>query len=91
MTRLALLCVLLIAACAPPDNTPQGVCARRAEEDPAVKELVMLSATNQQSMNENRYNLRLARKQAENRCLTGMGLMPPGGVEAERPTSGDWK
>ena len=79
-----LLLGLLCAACAPSENTPQGICARRAEDDPKVRELVMLSGTNQVELLNHREDLRLARRDAVNRCLSDRGIQPPGGVEPQR-------
>jgi hypothetical protein len=79
---LPLIILSVVAACAKPDNTPQGVCARRAESDPAVQRLVMLSGTNTPLEVELRPRLKEARRQATNRCLATMGLAPPGSVQS---------
>jgi hypothetical protein len=81
------LCLLvslcLLAACGgPANNSPQGVCARQAEDDPAVKQLVMLSGTNASLEMELRPRLREARRKATNSCLAAKGIFVPGGVEA---------
>jgi hypothetical protein len=75
------LALLLLAFCAPPDNSPQGLCARKAAEDPTVRELEMLSGTNVDLLRQNERPLKQARQQATNRCLAAMGLQRPGGVE----------
>jgi hypothetical protein len=84
MRRPTLVCgLLLLAGCAAAvsDNSPQGICARKADDDPQVRELEMLSATNTTMLVENERPLKQARQQAINRCLVGMGVQRPGGVE----------
>jgi len=82
---LAVLAPIWVFACAAPDNSPQGVCARQAENDPTVLELRRQSAINVNLLAENQPRLKEARRQATNRCLTTMGLAPRGGVEAPNP------
>jgi hypothetical protein len=78
-----LVSLCLLAACSgPADNSPQRVCARQSEDDPAVKQLVMLSGTNAPLEMELRPRLREARLKATNSCLAAKGIFVPGGVEA---------
>jgi hypothetical protein len=79
--------VFLMAACAgPPDNSPKGVCSRKAEDDPQVKQLIMLSGTNTILEMELRSQLRNARNAVTNQCLQSMGIELRGGVQAETPS-----
>ncbi len=78
--------VVLLAACAgPADNSPQGVCARKAEDDPQVKQLIMLSGTNATLQRDLRQDMQDARKQATRRCLETMGIETRGGVQSQPP------
>jgi len=78
--------VFLLAACAgPPDATPQGICARKAEDDPQVKQLIMLSGTNTNLQRDLRQEMQDARRQATRRCLESMGIETRGGVQSQPP------
>jgi hypothetical protein len=82
MSFRCLALAILLASCGPPDHSPQADCARRADEDPTVKELMTVSSANTVALLDTRPRLQEARRQAVNRCLSGMGLQPPGGVES---------
>jgi hypothetical protein len=86
MRLIAWFMLCALAACGgAPDTSPQGVCARTAEDDAQVKQLVMLSATNTSLEMELRPQLRDARKQAADRCLGTMGIESRGGVQRQTP------
>lgn len=93
MTRALTLLLLLAAgglsACAgqagPP--TPQQQCAREAEDDPVVQEMIRKGLGNSNYMISTQEQLRAARRDAANRCLQRRGLMRQGGVERYRGLS----
>lgn len=62
------------------DNSVEGVCARQADNDPQVHQLMMLrlSSNGLSQQLEGPYNS--ARRQAIQSCLYGHGAAPPGGV-----------
>ncbi|HWA79113.1 MAG TPA: hypothetical protein VG848_02270 [Acetobacteraceae bacterium] len=84
---LALLAVLLPAACAPSDDSPQAVCRRQAYDDPQVRalrvQMMQSSSANLGSRGQLQYLLR----QATLRCLQDKGLAVPGGVEPVQPAN----
>jgi hypothetical protein len=62
-------------------ESPKAACEARANHDPAVEQLIMLDATRESLVGENREALQRARNAAVLRCLRDKGLAPPGGVE----------
>ena len=86
--RRALAAALLLAGplagCARPD-TPEAACARQAENDPAVRELIIKGVGNPAFLAASQEELTFARRQATVACLRSRGLAPPGGVEPQRP------
>ena len=88
MIRLTLLAGLLaLTACAPATApmTDQDACARQANDDPVVKELIIRGAGNPHFQMEGQDQLRAARQDAALACLRARGLVRPGGVERQKP------
>jgi len=83
MRRVA-LCLLLASCSGPAADTPEGACARQANDDPAVKELLMKAAGTQQFEWDNAQRIKFAQRDAALRCLRARGLAPKGGVERPR-------
>lgn len=82
---LALSVALLLGACATGDS-PQAVCARKASNDPQVRELSR-QAMIQPLQAWNYYpEIEFYRRQANLRCLQDKGLATPGGVEPVMPS-----
>jgi hypothetical protein len=81
--RRVALC-LLLTACSSGAGTPEEACARQANDDPAVKEMLMKAAGTTQFEWENEQRIKLARRDAALRCLRARGLAPKGGVERQR-------
>lgn len=78
--------VLLVAGCGGPPESPQeSACAQESYSDPTVKDLIMKGAGSEHFQRENQDVLAFARKAAIVRCLKARGIVPPGGVEAQRP------
>ena len=82
--RRALAAALLLAGCAGAD-TPEAACARQAENDPAVRELIIKGVGNPAFLAASQEELAFTRRQATVACLRGRGLAPRGGVEPQRP------
>ena len=85
-TALSLVALLSGAGCAhqaPP--TPQQFCARKAENDPEVRALIMSGLANAINQTKNQDELREAREHALRDCLKRQGVpQPPGGVEPQK-------
>ena len=81
---LALLA--LLAACAPEPPIERD-CDKAADNDPAVKLLIMKGLGNPYIQETTQDELKAARQQARLACLRSRGLVPPGGVERPRPTT----
>ena len=87
MRRAAML-LLLLGACSGGGeaNDPQReACARQANEDPTVREMLMKAAGTSDYEWQNSERIRLARQDATLRCLRTRGLAPKGGVERPQP------
>ena len=84
MMRAALL-LMLLAGCSTNENPEQRACDRQANDDPAVKELIIKGAGNPYFRNNSQEELRFAKQQARLVCLRSRGLAPAGGVERQRP------
>ena len=81
------LVALLLASCNS-GNTPQAECQRQAEQDPAVRAIYSGTNGNYTSgFYQAYYDLREAKHQAALRCMRAKGLVPPGGVQAVKPTA----
>jgi hypothetical protein len=85
----ALLLLPLLAGCSlfdPPDpSTPQGICQVRANDDPAVHDLIVTTAGSDNAAARDAVrHLPEVKRQAVVRCLRGFGLAPPGGVEGQK-------
>lgn len=88
MMRRAVLCLgLLLAACGGPSGplTDEQACARQANDDPAVRDLLMKGAGSETFALENQRRLSAARQDATVACLRARGVIRPGGVERQRP------
>ena len=85
MKRTPCLALLaLLAACAP-EPPVERACDAAADNDPAVKLLIVKGLGNPYFQAMNQENLKAARQQARLACLRSRGLAPPGGVERQRP------
>lgn len=62
-----------------------SVCEREANQNPAVKELMMKMAGQQYWRGIHQEDLVVARREALQKCLRQKGLMPAGGVEIVKP------
>ena len=84
---LGLLILLAIAGCSSATQPPseQEVCARQANDDPVVKELIIKGAGNPHFQMEGQDQLRAAKQDATLACLRGRGVIKPGGVERQKP------
>lgn len=86
--RAALLTVVLaLSACARPEaRTPdEAACARRANEDPKVKELIIKGVGSENFQLQSQGALSAARQDAIVACLRTRGVIPRGGVERQKP------
>ena len=92
MIRLMLLAGLVVlAGCAPTaaplraPGTDQEACARQANDDPVVKELIIRGAGNPHFQMEGQDQLRAAKQDAALACLRARGVVRQGGVERQKP------
>lgn len=88
MTRRLLALLLaapLIACTAASSNPDERACASAANDDPAVKLLIIKGVGNEHFQIESQDELRAAKQQARLTCLRGRGAIPPGGVERQKP------
>ena len=66
--------------------TDQEFCDRQAENDPVVKQMIMKGAGNLAFQMEGRDQLHAAEQDARLACLRSRGVIPPGGVERQKPS-----
>jgi hypothetical protein len=90
MKRILLLLALALAACGgPTEDTPRAQCERKAEDDPAVRQLVgALASPNDFVRFHALQEQKEVMRQAVLRCLRLRGLAPPGGVEPVQQRGG---
>ena len=74
-----------LGACAAQPLTDQEFCARQAENDPAVKLLVVKGVGDPHFALENQQQLHDAKQDALLACLRSRGVIRPGGVERQKP------
>jgi hypothetical protein len=84
MVRAALL-LSLLAACGTAESPDQRACERQANEDPAVKQLILKGVGNPYFQSNSQEELNAAKQQARLVCLRSRGLAPNGGVERQKP------
>jgi len=84
IARAAMLMGLL-AGCGAAESPDQRACDRQADEDPAVKALILKGVGNPYFQNNSQDELKAAKQQARMVCLRSRGLMPAGGVERQKP------
>ncbi len=86
MIRLSLALVLAVAGCGGPQTalTDQQACERQANEDPAVKELIIKGLGNPYVQATRQGELRAAKGDATIACLRARGVVRPGGVERQK-------
>ncbi len=63
----------------------QEACARQAEDDPVVKEMIIKGAGNPHFLLEGQDQLRAAKQDATLACLRSRGVIRAGGVERQKP------
>lgn len=88
MIRPILLATMLaLTACAPSPapTTDKDACARQANDDPVVKELITRGAGNPHFQVEGQDQLRAAKQDAALACLRARGVVRQGGVERQKP------
>jgi len=66
-------------------QTDQEACARQANDDPVVKELIIRGAGNPHFQMEGQDQLRATKQDAMLACLRARGVVRPGGVERQKP------
>lgn len=87
MSRGAFLALLaLLAACAP-EGPVDRACDEAVDNDPAVKLLIIKGVGNPYFQSNSQEQLKAAKQQARLACLRDRGLVPPGGVERQKPTT----
>ncbi len=86
MSRGACLALLaLLAACASAEPPVERACDAAADNDPAVKLLIIKGLGNPYVQMMSQDELKAAKQQARLACLRSRGLAPPGGVERQKP------
>jgi len=81
----ALLLLAMLAACHSGEGPIEGACDEAADNDPAVKLLIIKGVGNPYFQNNSQDELKAAKQQARLACLRSRGLAPPGGVERQKP------
>jgi hypothetical protein len=91
MTKLLLLVPVLLAGCSwlepslpplpPPASEAEAQCRAHADDDPAVKAIIVRNAGNLHLQAADQNELEVERRRAIARCLQARGLAPRGGVE----------
>ena len=81
----ALALLALLAACGAPEPPVERDCDKAADNDPAVKLLIMKGLGNPYIQETTQDELKAAKQQARLACLRSRGLVPPGGVERPKP------
>ena len=86
MSRRACLALLaLLAACGAPESPVERDCDKAADNDPAVKLLIIKGVGNPYFFDNSQDELKAAKQDARVKCLRSRGLAPPGGVERQKP------
>ena len=86
LAAAAALSALLLGGCAGREGgPPEEVCARQANDDPAVRALIIKGAGNENFQATSQRQLREAKQDAALNCLRARGLAPKGGVERPKP------
>jgi len=81
----ALLLLAMLAACHPGESPVERSCDEVADNDPAVKLLIIKGTGNPYFQMMSQDELKAAKQQARLTCLRSRGLVPPGGVERQKP------
>lgn len=81
----ALLLLVMLAACHSGEGPIERACDEAADNDPAVKLLIIKGVGNPYFQNNSQDELKAAKQQARLTCLRSRGLAPPGGVERQKP------
>ncbi len=81
----ALALLALLAGCGAPEPPADRACDAAADNDPAVKLLIIKGLGNPYFMDNSQDQLKAAKQQARLACLRSRGLLPPGGVERQKP------
>ncbi len=81
--------LLALAACSRGEvRTPdEAACARQADQDPKVKELIIKGVGSENFQLQSQAALRAAEQDATAACLRTRGAIPRGGVERQKPLS----
>jgi hypothetical protein len=93
MRILLILTLTLLSGCGlfsggAPTTGPmadQQFCQRQAENDAAVKEIILKGLGNQVYAAEHQDALKAAKQDATIACLRSRGVIAPGGVERQKP------
>lgn len=81
----ALALLALLAGCGAPEPPADRACDEAVYNDPRVKLLMMKGAGSEYLQAADQYKLQAAKQDARLACLRSRGLMPPGGVERQKP------
>ncbi len=77
--------LLLLAACAREPESAQAVCERQANNDPAVKRLIIKGVGSAYFLHDSQDELNAAKQDAMLACLRDRGVIRKGGVERQKP------
>ena len=80
---LTLMAVL--AGCATAATPEERACERAANDDPAVKALILTGVGNPYFQSNSQDELAATKQQAFLTCMRARGLAPKGGVERQKP------